>query len=104
MVVWLGVLVGCLMVGAGLSRSLLPTCRTLFLLLAALSSLDVMICARSYCNDSGGLMSLGDLIFSEERQRWGGRDGEAWGGRENCGWDVIYEKRIKRKNCNIRHS
>jgi hypothetical protein len=75
---------------------------TLFLLLVASSSLDVMVCAWSYCSClcSVWLMSRGGLLFSEGRQRWGGSGREGrWkdlgrGRKGNYSWDIIYERRI----------
>jgi hypothetical protein len=42
-------------------------------------------------------MSLEDLFFPEGKQRSGsGRGTWKRGGRGNCGWDIIYERRINK--------
>jgi hypothetical protein len=46
------------------------------------------------------LISPGGLLISEGRQRRSAPGGErrGWRGeRGNCGWDVIYERRINKK-------
>ena len=80
----------------------LPALRIFFLLLVALSSLDVRTSDLSYCTMFCPVwFSLGGLHLYEEKW-WGIESGKEnrWagslrsGGRENCSQDVLYERRL----------
>jgi hypothetical protein len=81
----------------GMSLTLLPALGTVFFLTDCL----VQPCAQSYCILSCHvqLLSLGSLLFPEEKGRRRGRDGrrqERVEGGET-GWDMLYERKINKK-------
>lgn len=69
-----------------------------------LPSLSLRVSALSYCTlfCPVWLSSFGDLLFFSKEETegewiWGeGRHWGGWrsGGRENCGWDLLYKRRI----------
>lgn len=76
--------------------SLFSCSRDSFLLLGSLVQFPQEAFALSHCIwfCPVWLLSLGGLFFSEEETEVGQVDLGERGKRQNCGWDVLYERRI----------